>query len=129
MSGPLDVDALSPAEAVERLAFFLHDPASTTPVEPFAALLAALVHKRETSLWDLRGLDPDAFLRALPREHPDCMACACFPLCQGYGAWAGSCETWRSVLTELARAARELRRLRATNAHPSRTGGSHVDAH
>ena len=117
------LDALSPEEACERLAWFLHDAASTTPIEPFATLLSAMLHKRETSLWALRALDPEPFLRALPRDHPACMACTCFPICQGYGAFAGSCETWRQVLTGLAAAARELRALKAG---PSRRRGSHV---
>lgn len=123
MSAPLDLDALSPAEARERLAFFLHDPASTVPVEPFAALLAAMLHKRETNLWALQARDPEPFLRDLPRDHPACMVCACFPICQGYGALAGSCEIWREVLTGLARAARELRALKPG---PSRRRGPHV---
>jgi len=119
----IDLDGCSPEDACGRLAIFLHDPGSTAPVEPFATLLAAMIHKRETSLWELRGLDPGPFLRTLPRDHPDCMVCACFPICQGYGASAGSCETWRHVLTGLAGAARELRALKAG---PTRRRGSRV---
>jgi hypothetical protein len=115
----LDLDALEPAEALARLAHFLHDPAAIAPVEPFAALLAALIHRRETNLWDLLGRDPGPFLAALPQERPACMACASFPLCQGYGAFRGSCATWREVLPALARAARELRALKTD---PSRRG-------
>lgn len=122
------LDGLGPAQAAELLAFFLHDPAVTAPVEPFAGLLKALVLKRETALWDLFPREGgEAFLEALPRNHPECMACACFPICQGYGAWAGSCDTWRCILTGLAKAARDLARLRA-QAGPDRPTlrGSHV---
>jgi len=108
------LDALDPAQASGLLEFFLHDPSVTAPIEPFAGLLVDLSRKRETGLWDLFPREGgDAFLEALPRDHPDCMACACFPICQGYGAWAGSCETWRRILTGLAKAARDLARLRA----------------
>ena len=123
------LDALAPAEAGALLAFFLHDPGARGPIEPFATLLAAMLHKRETGLWDLHAEGParDAearFLQTLPADQPQCLACACFPLCQGYGAWAGSCATWRLLLTGLAKAARDLARLRRTRRSPS--GGAHV---
>lgn len=123
MTEALDLDALTPAEALERLASFLHDPASTAPVEPFAALLSAMLEKREMSLWELHALDPGPFLRDLPRDHPECCACPCFPICQGYAAFKGSCPTWRGTIDGLARAARELRALK--QALPRRRG-AHV---
>jgi len=111
------LDGLEPGEAGGLLAFFLHDPAVTAPVEPFATLLAAMVHRRGLGLWDLQpGVAQSeaeaGFLRTLPVEQPGCLACSSFPVCQGYGAWAGSCATWRTLLTDLAAAARELGRLR-----------------
>jgi hypothetical protein len=102
------------------------------PVEPFAALLAAMVHKHEVSLWELLLTGPgaeairDAYLRALPREQPPCMVCACFPVCQGYGAYSSSCATWLALLPTLAAAARELTRLRTQTSNPSSARGPHV---
>jgi len=52
--------------------------------------------------------EADRFLRALPAEHPECLACDRFPLCEGYGARMGSCETWRAVTGRILAAAREL---------------------
>ena len=52
----------------------------------------------------------DSFLFCLPQNHPDCLVCPFFCHCQGYGRWAGSCETWRAVLKTLTGEARELRR-------------------
>ena len=114
----LDLDALSPGEACRALELFLHDPLVTSPIEPLAALLGAMIRKQELGLWDLDSARPDAasarevFLAHLPQEHPHCLECACFPICQGYGAWAGSCATWRALLPGLAAAARELTALR-----------------
>jgi hypothetical protein len=114
----LDLEALPPVEASSALDLFLHDPLVTSPIEPFATLLSAMIRKRELGLWDLDSARPDAasardaFLGNLPREHPCCLECACFPICQGYGAWAGSCATWRTLLPSLAAAARELSALR-----------------
>lgn len=110
------LDGLEPAEALGLLDLFLHDPAVTAPIEPFASLLSAMIHKRETALWDLlphADAAMDAFLEALPAERPACLACGCFPVCLGYGAWAGSCGTWLALLTHLAGAARELTHRRA----------------
>jgi hypothetical protein len=113
------LEALDPADAARLVHFFLHEPAVTSPVQPLAALLEAMIQKRELSLWDLHPVEAgaeetqSAFLRALPRDQPACLACACFPICQGYGAWAGNCETWLALLTGLAAAARCLSRLRA----------------
>ena len=116
-----DVDALGPAEARRVLGLFLHDPGAAAPIEPFAAILAAAVERRQVGLWDILpagdpsarpARDPGEFLRALPREHPECLACRHFPVCEGYGAWAGSCGTWTEVLAALAAAARELAGLR-----------------
>jgi hypothetical protein len=116
------LDRLEPGQAGELLDAFLHDPAATAPIEPFASLLSALVNRQETALWELFPVaGAEAFLRALPREHPDCMVCPCFPICQGYGAWARSCATWLRLLTGLAGAARELRRLRGRET-PARSG-------
>ena len=106
------LDGLAPLDAETLLAWFLHDPAATSPVEPFATLLSAMLHKRELSLWALFSQEPDAFLKNLPAEHSECLACPCFPICLGYGAWAGSCATWLTLLTGLARAARDLSRLK-----------------
>jgi hypothetical protein len=117
----LDLDALRPEEASGALDLFLHDPQVTSPIEPFAALLGAMIRKQELGLWDLGSARLGApkvretFLMNLPREHPGCLECACFPVCQGYGAWAGSCTTWRALLPVLAGAARELSALRRGN--------------
>jgi len=125
------LEAMDPGTAAELLAFFLHDPAALGPLEPFAALLTAMVAKREVSLWDLLPGEPqeeirEAFLRALPREQPPCMVCACFPVCQGYAAYAGGCATWLVLLPTLAAAARELARLRTQHSNPSTARGPHV---
>jgi hypothetical protein len=126
------LEGLDPGVAADLLAFFLHDPAALGAVHPFAALLAALVEKQEVSLWDLQLSGPgaegirDAFLRALHREQPPCMVCACFPVCQGYGVYAGGCATWLLLLPTLAGAARELARLRTQLADPNHTRGSHA---
>jgi hypothetical protein len=122
------LDAMDPARAGELLEFFLHDPSVTDPIEPFAGLLAAMLDRRETALWDRNPAAPrEAFLKDLPLEHPECMVCACFPVCRGYGAWAGSCATWDRVLTSLAGAAWDLARLRAgVTPDGSRSGGSHA---
>jgi len=107
------LDGLEPAEAASLLAYFLHDPEVAQPIEPFATLLAARLERRQLSLWQLHPQAPrDAFLGALPVAHPACLACAGFPVCQGYGAWAGSCATWRTLVDGLASAAAELGRLR-----------------
>ncbi|HEX7552339.1 MAG TPA: hypothetical protein VF378_02205 [Geothrix sp.] len=112
------LDQLDPAEANRLVHFFLHEPAMASPIQPLAALLTAMLQKRELSLWDLHPVEPGAaparaaFLRALPQVQPACLACACFPVCQGYGAWAGSCEAWLAMLTGLAAAARALSRQR-----------------
>jgi hypothetical protein len=129
-----DVGALSPEEAAALLDLFLHEPSAAAPIEPFAALLSSAVRKRPLGLWDiLPGLAPgsprpvgaldgdsgptsddvgaEEFLLALPREHPECLACACFPACEAYGAWTGSCATWKAVIEGIARAAREIRGL------------------
>jgi hypothetical protein len=129
----LDVDALDPGEASRVLDFFLHDPMVTGPIEPFAALLSAMLRKQEMGLWDLDSTrsgaeaSREAFLLGLPREYPQCLQCACFPLCQGYGAWAGSCETWRTILSGLAVAARELSALRRR--HVRRSERRYSDDH
>lgn len=108
------LDRLRAEEASRLLDFFLHDPAATVPLEPFATLLAGLLCRREVSLWDLLRpeVPADDFLRALPADHPECLACACFPVCQGYATSTGSCATWLPLLQELALAARELGALR-----------------
>jgi hypothetical protein len=112
------LDQLDPAEAARLVHFFLHEPAVASPIEPLAELLKAMLQKREMSLWDLQTVPAEAaaaqaaFLRALPQAQPACLACACFPVCQGYGAWAGSCEAWLAMLTGLAAAARALSRQR-----------------
>lgn len=117
-----EVDALSLADAENLVHFFLHEPAVTAPIQPLAALLEAMLQKRELSLWDIHSLDPETeasrepFLLTLPRDHPACLECACFPVCQGYGARAGSCETWLTLATGLAAAARALSGLRARHA-------------
>jgi len=106
-----DVSALTPDAARRLLDLFLHDPCITEPIEPFAALLSAAVHRRRMGLWDL---DPagaraaEGFLRDLPQEHPGCLACPCFCQCEGYGEWAGGCDTWRAVIAGIAAAAREI---------------------
>lgn len=111
---PVEVDGLDPAQAADLLHRFLHDPGSRVPMEPFAGLLAAMLDRREANLWDLGGGEAraEAFLRDLPRDHPACLPCRCFPICMGYGAHANACETWRTVLEGLAAAARELAPLR-----------------
>jgi hypothetical protein len=114
----LGVDSLNPLEASRLLDFFLHDPLVISPIEPFATLLSAMIQKREMGLWDLASAKEsdaasrEAFFRGLPQESSQCLLCECFPVCQGYGAWTGSCETWRTLLSGLARAARELSALR-----------------
>lgn len=119
-----DLSALSPAEAERLLELFLHDAAIDRPIQPFAALLDAVLRRRTLGLWDL---DPGAaeaekdFLRDLPRDHPECLSCACFPQCQGYGAWAGACETWRAVVAGIAAAAREVAGLRRGAGKPDRS--------
>ena len=126
----LDIDALDPIEASRVLDFFLHDPLVTSPIEPFATLLGAMIRKQEMGLWALASARPGAatshaaFLLGLPGEHPRCLECACFPVCQGYGAWAGSCETWRAILPGLAAAARELSVLRARQIRRSKRRNS-----
>ena len=104
----------------------LHDPAIVQPIEPFAALFWAATRRRRLGLWDLEVPAPEAdpFLFALPRDHPECLACACFPLCEGYGAWAGGCETWRAVIADLVAAAREISRLRGPAASGGRPPGA-----
>jgi hypothetical protein len=118
-----DIDSLSPEEASVLLDLCLHEPTAAAPIEPFAALLASAVRRRPLGLWDiLPGLrkgsprpagarDPEEFLLALPRELTECLACACFPACEAYGAWRGSCATWKAVIEGIARAAREMRAL------------------
>ena len=117
-----DVDALTPAEARRVVDLFLHDPGVSRPIDPLATILVALIQKKRVSLWDLLGpgADPQSeeFLLALPREHPECLECRYFPLCEGYGAWARTCETWREVLAGLAAAARRLSRLRENPGQP-----------
>jgi hypothetical protein len=121
------LDGLDPEQGSHLLTFFLHDTAVRQPIEPFATLLAALLHRRQTGLWELfPGSPQGTFLKALPWEQPQCLACACFPLCQGYGAWAGSCATWRAIVTGLAEAARELGRLRPREGRRSRSRRHHV---
>jgi len=121
----LDVQVLGPQEASRVLEFFLHEPGVTSPIEPFATLLGAMIQKRELALWEVASSrtsaarSREAFLRELPQTNPQCLACACFPMCQGYGAWAGSCDTWRVILLGLASAARELTRLRRQHLRPS----------
>jgi hypothetical protein len=127
------LDRLEPGAASSLLTFFLHDPVVTAPVEPFATLLAAMVHRRDRGLWDLvsgtRQNEAEAgFLRTLPVEQPECLACSCFPVCQGYGAWAGSCATWRTLLTDLAAAARELGRLHPRKSRRPIQRGDHVSS-
>jgi hypothetical protein len=117
------IDALPPLAAAQFLEFFLHDGTVISRVEPFASLLSALIHRQELGLWDLLGAAADDHLRALPRNHPECLACPAFAVCQGYGTWAGSCETWRGLITGLAAAARELAHLRDLNRSNAR--GSH----
>ena len=113
-----DLDLLEPREALALVAFFLHDPEAKGALEPFSALLSAALHRQALSLWDLlppgdaEAAVTEAFIRDLPLRHPECVHCACFPLCIGYGAWAGSCGMWREVLPRLGAAARELRLLR-----------------
>lgn len=117
-----DLDDLDPSTALRLLELFLHDPGMKGPIEPFAAILSAAVEKRSVALWDLLSINQDAdagwrpdsqeFLRALPRECPDCLSCGCFPVCVGYGAWAHSCATWKAVIARIGAAARELRALR-----------------
>jgi hypothetical protein len=112
------LDQLDPTEAIRLVHFFLYEPAVASPIEPLAALLKAMLQKRELSLWDLQPVPAEAaaaqaaFLWALPQAQPACLACACFPVCQGYGAWAGSCEAWLAMLTSLAAAAHALSRQR-----------------
>ena len=112
------LDKLDLTEAAKLVHFFLHEPAVESPIQPLAALLTAMLQKRELSLWDLHPVAAEAaaaqaaFLRALPQAQPACLACACFPVCQGYGAWAGRCEAWLAMLTGLAAAARALSRQR-----------------
>jgi len=124
------VEALEPSVAVGLLDFFLRDQAAV-PVEPFATVLEAMLQKRETSLWDVSPGSRearDAYFIALPRDQPECMSCGCFPLCQGFGAYAGGCLTCKAILTALAAAARELTRLRAEFAPSSRPGSAHVQS-
>ena len=112
------LDRLEPSEAASLVHFFLHEPAVTSPIQPLAALLTAMLQKRELSLWDIQTVAAGAaaarasFLWALPQARPACRACACFPVCQGYAAWAGSCEAWLAMLTGLAAGARALSHLR-----------------
>ncbi len=114
----VDAGALGPEEGRALLDLFLHDPAIVQPIEPFAGLLFGAAHRRRIGLWDAAPLspgpdrDPDEFLFALPREHPGCLACASFPLCEGYGLWAGGCATWKAILRGIAAAAREIPRNR-----------------
>ncbi len=55
------------------------------------------------------GQAVDHFLFSLPQHNSDCLACPFFCVCEGYGAWRGSCQTWRAVLAVLSRAAGRLR--------------------
>jgi len=119
------LDQLAPQEADRLVDFFLHDPDVTGPIEPFATLLGTMLRKEELVLWDLCPPESgpeggiDRFLLALPQAQPDCMSCACFSICMGYAAWAGSCPTWRSILTRIAAAARELARLNRSSQRSS----------
>jgi hypothetical protein len=115
----LDVDQLSREEAEAFLDLWLHDPSMAAPLEPFAGILSALVHRRALGLWDLPHLHvpgADAVVETLPADHPECLSCACFPICEGYAAGKGSCETWRAVIARLASSARELAMLRRPQA-------------
>jgi hypothetical protein len=56
------------------------------------------------------GQAVEKFWYRVPLDNPDCLACSFYCLCEGYGAWAKSCGTWRAVLSTLADAARSLRR-------------------
>ncbi len=104
-----DLDALGPEDALRLLDCFLHDPEVSAPLEPFAALVQAALTRTNLGLWDLHPPQPEEFLRRLPEDHPECLACPAFPVCEGYGAWAGSCPTWKALVPRIAQAARELR--------------------
>ena len=115
-----NVDALPLEDARRLLHLFLHEPDIVQPIDPFAALLEAMIRRRRFSLWDLLAPAPpraredaEEFLFALPRERPACLECRCFPFCQGYGAWVGACETWRAILSGLSSAARALSAVRS----------------
>lgn len=122
----LEVDALCADEATQCLELMLHDPAMVTPVEPFGSLLGALVEKQSLVLWDLTFLERSGeveFFRDLPKTHPECLGCACFPICAGYAAKVGSCATWQALIPRLAAAARALGRLRQTQEAPGEPEG------
>jgi hypothetical protein len=116
------VDELEPNEALQILHLFLHDTDAQVPVEPFATLLSAAVARRSFGLWDLSPMNEESkldskpevqeFLRTLPDQFPQCLNCACFPVCEGYGQWARSCATWKTIIETTSAAARELRALR-----------------
>lgn len=122
----LDVDTMGADEATQCLELMLHDPDMATPVEPFGSLLQALVEKQPMALWDLTFLERSGeaeVFRTLPKAHPECLACACFPICAGYATQMGSCATWQALIPRLAAAARALGRLRQEQEAPGNSRG------
>lgn len=54
----------------------------------------------------------EKFYRALPREHPECLACPHFHLCFSWAVYnKNSCEKWTKILTLLQDASREIQAL------------------
>ncbi len=109
------LDVVDPEQAQALLQVWLHDPGVAVRVEPFASILEAMLERRSLALWDLPVMAPELpldFLQTLPQSHPECLACPCYPICEGYGAWKDSCAVWKRVITDLAAATRELRCMR-----------------
>jgi hypothetical protein len=119
------------------LEFYLGHAGVDQPVEPFHSLFLGFLRHTPLNLWALQQADPSQMrwiteageerppgrLRVEPlaaleplaarlRAHPDCLACAYQPACQGFLKWpdpAYSCAAWLPLWARLREAAQELR--------------------
>ena len=126
-----DINCLAPHEALDVFRLYARDGGITRSIDPFHAIMRRLLGRHSFSLWELMGpfeadRAVDDFIFSLPQKNPDCLVCPFFCFCQGYGAWAGSCATWRAVLKSLVGEARALRRAKNGRRKPcgvsARTG-------
>jgi hypothetical protein len=118
-----DLEALEADDASDMVELFLHDPGIRRPIEPFSAMLLAMLRRTTLAVEEalalfaaapqpensVEGQAVDEFMARVPQDNPDCLACPSFPICQAYGVRTGSCAVWRAVIGSLACAARAMR--------------------